>query len=413
MTELRRRLRLGDAVIIGVGSMVGAGVFAVWAPAARVAGNWLLVGLAIAGIVATCNAMSSAQLAARHPESGGTYVYATHRLGPGWGHLAGWGFVVGKTASIAAMATVIGTYISPERAELVASASIVMVMVINIGGLERTVGVTRILLAITGTTLLVVVILGLRGATHTSTPVAESGALTADTTAIGIVRSAGLMFFAFAGYARIATLGEEVVAPEVTIPKAIPRALGVALTVYTVVALTALVALGEHGVAASVAPLADIAATAGTSWGEHLVTVGASVACGGVMLNLVPGVARTVLAMSRRGDMPAVLGRIHPTRALPIRAEFCVAGAAIVVVNTVSLTSSIAVSGVAVLTYYAVTNAAARRLDASERIWPRWITTVGLAGCCLLIVALPQSALIGGVVVIVCGVVARAIAHRR
>src|SRR3954454_23997727 len=94
--SLQRRLGVRDAVVVGVGSMIGAGVFSAWGPAAKAAGTGLLLGLVVAAAVALCNATSSAQLAAVHPESGGTYVYARRQLGPAWGHVAGWGFVVGK-----------------------------------------------------------------------------------------------------------------------------------------------------------------------------------------------------------------------------------------------------------------------------------------------------------------------------
>ncbi|MGA1766877.1 MAG: APC family permease, partial [Ilumatobacteraceae bacterium] len=155
MSELRRSLGVADAVVIGAGSMLGAGVFAVWGPAADAAGTWLLLGLAIAGVVAFCNATSSAQLAARHPESGGTYVYAREELSAFWGHVAGWGFVVGKTASCAAMALTAGAYIWPERRVLVANLAVMAVFSVNLGGLSRTVRVTRWLLVITMTTIVV------------------------------------------------------------------------------------------------------------------------------------------------------------------------------------------------------------------------------------------------------------------
>ena len=113
-TRLARRLNTFDAVVIGLGSMIGAGVFAAIGPAAQAAGSGLLVGLALAAVIAYCNATSSAQLAAVHPESGGTYVYGRERLGRFWGFLAGWGFVVGKTASCAAMALTFGAYVSPS-----------------------------------------------------------------------------------------------------------------------------------------------------------------------------------------------------------------------------------------------------------------------------------------------------------
>lgn len=122
--ELRRSLGVFDAVVIGLGSMIGAGIFAALGPAARAAGSGLLPGLALAAAVAYCNATSSARLAARYPASGGTYVYGRKRLGDFWGYLAGWGFVVGKTASCAAMALTIGVYAWPAQAHAVAVAAV-------------------------------------------------------------------------------------------------------------------------------------------------------------------------------------------------------------------------------------------------------------------------------------------------
>ena len=135
-TRLERRLSLLDAVVVGLGAMVGAGVFSVLAPAARAAGDGLLVGLAIAAVVAYCNAMSSAWLAARYPESGGTYVYGRERLSPFWGYLAGWAFVVGKTASCAAMALTFGAYALPEHRRAIAAAVVVSLTVVNYCGVK-------------------------------------------------------------------------------------------------------------------------------------------------------------------------------------------------------------------------------------------------------------------------------------
>lgn len=129
--ELRRRLGLLDAVVIGLGSMIGAGIFAALAPAAYAAGSGLLLGLAVAAVVAYCNAISSARLAARYPASGGTYVYGRMRLGDFWGYLAGWGFVVGKTASCAAMALTVGFYVWPAQAHAVAVAVVVALTAVN------------------------------------------------------------------------------------------------------------------------------------------------------------------------------------------------------------------------------------------------------------------------------------------
>lgn len=403
MAELRRRLGRSDAVIVGVGSMIGAGVFSVWGPAAEAAGGYLLIGLLIAGIVAVANATSSAQLAAQHPESGGTYVYARLRLSPFWGHVAGWGFVVGKTASCAAMALTIGAYVWPDQARSVATVAVCAILAINLGGLERTVAVTRVLLVVAGTTLGIVVLGALLGGDDSMMVVATD----IDVTPIGVLRSAGLTFFAFAGYARIATLGEEVREPTSTIPWAVPRALGAVLVVYLIVAGTALASVPAGALATSEAPLAlvvDVGRFSGFGW---IVDIGAAVACLGVLLNLIPGVSRTTLAMARRHELPSVLARVDTTRQLPVIAELVVTLAVLVCVQFFTLTSAISVSGLAVLTYYAITNAAALQLATNERRWPKPLAWVGLVGCCVLAVSLPTRAMLGGATVLLIGIAAR------
>ena len=137
MPSLDRRLTTTDAVVVGLGAMIGAGVFAAFAPAAATAGAWLPLALVVAGVVAYCNAVSSARLAARYPSSGGTYVYGRERLGDLWGFLAGWGFVVGKTASCAAMALTFATYAVPGSQALGAEIGKVFAQDCNIALLEN------------------------------------------------------------------------------------------------------------------------------------------------------------------------------------------------------------------------------------------------------------------------------------
>src|SRR5687767_15501944 len=96
---LRRDLGLIDAVGVGLGAIIGAGIFVVTGVAARVAGPAFVVGLLIAGIAAACNALSSAQLAAAYPRSGGTYEYGYQVLSPRFGFAAGWLFLVSKLAA--------------------------------------------------------------------------------------------------------------------------------------------------------------------------------------------------------------------------------------------------------------------------------------------------------------------------
>ncbi len=386
--------------------MIGAGVFAAWAPAAGAAGTGLLIGLALAAAVALANATSSAQLAAIHPESGGTYVYGRRQLGPAWGHLAGWGFVVGKTASCAAMALTVGAYLWPERERAVAVLAVAAIAAVNLGGLSRTVAVTRVLLAVSLTALGLVVVAGWSGGE------ADLGRLTPiEAGPLDILRSAGFLFFAFAGYARIATLGEEVRDPARTIPRAVPLALGAVLVVYVTIGVTALARVDADALASTDAPLRLVLAD-GAGPLAAVVRIGAGIAALGVLLNLIPGVSRVGLAMARNRELPTWFAHVDGARSLPLRAELTVTAIVVVLVLVLDLRSAIAVSGVAVLTYYAITNAAALTLGAAERRWPRWIAVGGLLGCVVLVAALPPAALAGGLAVLASGVAVRLVASR-
>jgi basic amino acid/polyamine antiporter, APA family len=396
-----------DAVVVGIGSMVGAGVFTAWSPAAEAAGTGLLVGLVIAGIVALCNATSSAQLAAVYPESGGSYVYGRRRLGPAWGHLAGWGFVVGKTASCAAMGLTVGAYLWPDQERLVGVAAVVAITAVNIGGLTRTVVVTRVLLVVSLAALAAVIVAG-----WTADSASLDRITPIDGSVFDILRSAGFLFFAFAGYARIATLGEEVLEPAVTIPKAIPRALLGVLVLYAVVGVTTLAVVPASALAATDAPLRLVVEASPLDALAPITRVGAGVASLGVLLNLIPGVSRTTLAMAREHDLPAWFARVDERRALPLRAELTVASVVVVLVLVLDIHDALAVSGVTVLTYYAVTNAAALTLDASQRRWPRPVAVVGFVGCVVLAVTLPLSAVVGGAIVLAVGAGVRLLVRR-
>src|SRR5207249_7541217 len=276
--------------------MIGAGVFSAFGPAARAAGNGLLIGLALAGGVAYCNAVASAQLAAQYPTSGGTYVYGRERLGEWWGFVAGWGFVIGKTASCAAMALTFASYAAagPMWANrLVAVAAVIALTAANYRGISRTAELARVLVAVSILALLVVA-LAIATSAHADT--ARIGFSSFG--AYGVLQAAGLLFFAFAGYARIATLGEEVRDPARTIPRAVPIALAITLGLYLVVGVAALAGAGPAALAESSRPLATAARVAGAAWSVPVVRIGAAVASLGSLLALIAGVGRTALAMA-------------------------------------------------------------------------------------------------------------------
>ncbi|TQL02148.1 APC family permease [Cellulomonas sp. SLBN-39] len=402
---LARRLGLTDAVVVGLSAMLGAGVFAVWAPAAQAAGAGLLVGLVVAAVVAYANATATAQLAAVHPVAGGTYAYGRAELGPWWGFVAGWGFVIGKTASCAAMAMTFAAYAVPEPWQRPAAAAAVVALVaVDLAGVTRTARVARVLVALVLVALTVVVVAGAAGGAWDVGGLA-GGAATGG--AYGVLQSAGLLFFAFAGYARIATLGEEVVDPARTVPRAITVALGAVMVVYVLLAVTVLGVLGADGVAASAAPVADAVAATGWTWAGPLVRVGAAAASLGALLALLAGVGRTSLAMAREHDLPGALAAVHPVRQVPHRATLVVGAVVLALVLTVDLRGVIGFSSFGVLVYYAVANLAASRQRGDARRTPRALQAVGLVGCVVLVATLPVPSLVVGAAVLVTGVLGR------
>ncbi|OBI51456.1 APC family permease [Mycobacterium sp. E787] len=402
--ELRRTLGVFDAVVIGLGSMIGAGIFAALGPAARAAGTGLLLGLAVAAVVAYCNATSSARLAALYPASGGTYVYGRERLGDFWGYLAGWGFVVGKTASCAAMALTVGAYAWPSQAHAVAVAAVVALTAVNYAGVQKSAWLTRIIVAVVLAVLAAVVVAVFSSHSVDADPLRLTGV-----TVGGVIQAAGLLFFAFAGYARIATLGEEVRDPARTIPRAIPLALGIALAVYALVAVAALTALGPRRLAESPAPLSDAVRAAGIGWLAPVVQVGATVAAVGSLLALILGVSRTTLAMARDHHLPHALTAVHPRFRVPHRAELLIGALVAVAAATVDLRGAIGFSSFAVLIYYAVANASAFTLRPDEGRPHRALPVIGLVGCIVLAFAMPLSSVLAGAIVLGIGVAAYAL----
>ncbi|WP_433874064.1 APC family permease [Sinomonas atrocyanea] len=404
--RLSRRLGTLDATAIGLGSMLGAGVFAVFGPAAALAGPLLLFSLLLAGAVAYANAVASAALAAKYPSSGGTYLYGRERLGPWAGFLAGWGFVTGKSASCAAMALTFAHYVVPEHSVPVAVAAVVALTGVNLAGITRTALVTKVLLAVVLAVLafaaitgLVLPPAGLPSPAHDDAPPGPLGPFTA----------AGVLFFAFAGYARIATLGEEVRDPARTIPRAILGALAGAFAVYAGLALILSARLGG-GLAGAAAPVHDLVAGAGPVAGG-IVQTGAAAACLGALLALIAGVGRTSLAMAREGDLPRQLARIAGSHSVPWVAELVVCAAVVLLVVGGNVLTVIGFSSFGVLVYYAVANASAFTLPRPERPWysPRWLNAAGAVACLALAFTLPVASALVMAGVLAAGMAGRAV----
>jgi APA family basic amino acid/polyamine antiporter len=366
-----------------MGAMLGAGVFVAYGPATALAGEALGVALLLAAAVAWANADSSARLAATLPTSGGVYAYGRERLAPFWGGVAGVAFLVGKTASAGAIAGAAATYLAPRYATAAGIGVVVVLTVLAAAGIQRGAWATRVLVSL----VLGVLVAVLVAAAVTETSWAPLRDLEAGAAPLGVLQGAGILFFAFAGYARIATLGEEVRDPERTIPRAIGLALGLVLVVYAAVGTALLGVLGAERLAGSDRPIAELARVVGGPGWVFAVVLAAGVAAFTSGLGVLLGLSRTCFAMARDGVLPRPLARLDgpPDDPRPVRAQVLVGLATVVGMVVLDLRQAIAVSSVAVLIYYAIGHAAAFTLPGAAR---RTVPALGMLGCLAIAVAL-------------------------
>lgn len=391
--SLDRALKTPGAIMMGLGSIVGTGLFVSIALATQISGSWVLPAILIAALVATLNGLSSAQLAANYPVSGGTYEYANRTLNSWLGFTAGWMFMTAKSASAATAALGCAAYllyafdIELGHSSFIAlSLGILLLLTLLVsGGIRRSNQANTLIVGFTlfGLTVLVVTAFLLRG-------LPTGGLMQIATEPFDIsslLHASALMFVAYTGYGRIATLGEEVAEPRRTIPKAIILCMLVIVLFYSSVALTALHVLGADVFAASAragsegAPLIEVARGLGLSWLGLLISAAAVTAMAGVLLNLLLGLSRVLLSMARRRDIPAGVGYINPANQSPVAAVWVTAVIIGLLVITGDIRFTWSFSAFTVLIYYAITNASAFMLTKEQRLYPRAIPAAGFTGC--------------------------------
>jgi basic amino acid/polyamine antiporter, APA family len=365
------RLSLFGASALGVASMLGAGVFVVFAPAAELAGSYLFLAIAIAGVVASLNARSMRQLSKVFPRAGGAYAFGKEYLSSAWGFLAGIAFILGKVGSVAAIALVAASYIYPEAKVEVAFASLALMTGINLLGINRTATGALLLSVPTVALLLLVGISGFQVA-----EVESQG----QSSIAGVLPAAALIFFAFAGYARVATLGPEVKNPSENIPKAITLSLVFVIAIYFLVANALQAQLGK-ALQFSIAPIQDFAAIALPWLPAQLVVVVAATACLGSLLSLLAGISRTAEAMAKDREIPRFIGLRSKRFDSPWVADLLILGIATALLVSGDITWTIGISSFAVLVYYAIANLAAFRQLPSKQPAGRLLALLGAALC--------------------------------
>lgn len=400
-SELKRELGLLDAVGIGLGAVIGAGIFVVTGVAAGVAGPAFLVSMIIAGLAAIFNGLSSAQLASVYSKSGGTYEYGYQLLSPIAGFSAGWMFLVSKLAAGGVVALGFGFYLSqllPVISPNIAAGSAVAFLTFaNYFGIKRAGTVNLIIVSITLISLLFFIVAGIPSVDKTNlTPFAPMGFS-------GIAEAAALLFFAFTGYARITTLGEEVREPKKTIPKAVIITLTLSIFLYSAVALVAVGNVDYIKLSSTSSPLVLTAAKFNIPGAVLFVGVGAATAMLGVLLSQILGISRMMFAMSRKNDLPAVLSKVHSTYNVP-HVGILLSGAVIILLSIFgTIQFIVSAASFTILVYYSITNVAAIRLSKEYRLYPVWISICGLIFCVSMALSLEFKIIKAGVLLLVLG----------
>ncbi|MDD2475056.1 MAG: APC family permease [Dysgonamonadaceae bacterium] len=408
---LLRLLTLKDAVGVGLGAIIGAGIFVVTGVAAGVSGPAFIVGLLIAGIIATFNALSSAQLASIYPHSGGTYEYGYILINPNFGFSAGWMFLISKLSAAGVVAIGFGSYfhqLVPITSPIAFSVlAVVILTAANYFGIKKAGILNLVIVTITLLSLLYLVFSGIPEVnTENFKPFAPFGIS-------GIAEAAALLFFAFTGYARIATLAEEVAEPKKTIPRAIIITIVTAILLYAAISIVAIGVIGAESIANSKSPLQLVANALTTPAINTIVTIGASTAMLGVLLSQILGISRVMLAMGRRNDLPPFFQTIHKQYRVP-HIGVLITGAVILLLTVIGTFEFIVRSATfTILLYYSITNIAAIKQPKNERMYGRLIPVLGLIGCLVMSVSLPLNVIISGVGLLFAGFVIRFLFHRK
>ncbi|ELR72047.1 amino acid permease family protein [Fulvivirga imtechensis AK7] len=408
--HLKRDLRLLDAVGVGLGAVIGAGIFVVTGVAAGVAGPAFLVGLVIAGFAATFNGLSSAQLAAIYPQSGGTYEYGYQVLNPWLGFSAGWMFLASKLSAGGVVAIGFGSYLAElipgVHPKIAAVCAAVFLIIANYYGIKKAGKLNLIIVSITLLSLLYFIISGVPSFdTANLKPFAPEGWT-------GIAQSSALLFFAFTGYARIATLGEEVHNPKKTIPKAVIITLVSSIILYAGVALIAAGGVGTDVLHGTSSPLGEAAATFEVRGVLQVIGIGAVTAMLGVLLSQLFGISRMMFAMARKRDLPAFLEKVHPKHKVPHIGIFLSGGIIILLSIFGTLQVIVSAASFTILLYYSITNIAAIKMRKENKLYPNWIPVAGLLMCLSMAAFIEARTIFAGLSLLAFGFVFRLVMQK-
>ena len=374
-----RTLTKRNSLYLGLSSMIGAGLFYNLAPTSKISSYSSILGLLLASTLAFANASSSAQLASLYPQTGGTYLYANKVLGKLPGNIAGIVFILGKTVSCVAIALTLGNYISPIYGKELGVGLSVIVFLIGYKGITKTAALARwfVLIVVSILAFFCIAIL-MTSSTNIAIPLLEGFS------ASNLFLSAAIWFFAFTGYSRLATYGEEIKNPETIIPSSILTGLGITVTIYLFVNWLSLAIIGAEVVSNSNTPLLVAMDVSVMSDFSFLIVFASTIATASVFLALLPAISRIYVAMSRDGILPNMFSKIHNKNNSAYVSELFVLLTVVVGIYTINITNAIKLSAFFILIYYSLTNLSVINLEKNQRLYPVSIAYYGLLMCMVL-----------------------------
>lgn len=400
---LRRQIGLFGATAIGIGAIIGSGIFVVIGIVAGLSGPALVISILIAGVIALFSALSVAELSSYMPVEGGVYLIAGKLLSPFAGFTAGWIWVFSNIFMGAVESLGFAHYFSAFFPTLpikgIAIFFCLIFVVINYHGIQTTTLLNNTLVLLKVMILFFFITFGLLffNSSH-FTPISPSGMQ-------GILAGSALIFFAYTGFARVTLMGEEVVSPNETIPRSIYLALGVSTAIYLLVGIVAIGLVPYSVLAQTGSPLTSAMSITQNSFAIYLVSMGAFISTASVLLTTIMGVSRIMYAMAKTGDMPEILSKIHPRYDAPHAAIIATGAGMILAILFADLMLVVAVSTFAMLVYYLIVDLTALRIPRKSQVYPFIVPLIGVISCGSLIVFLTPNAWIIGVIGLGCGVI--------
>lgn len=400
---LKRQVNLFGATAIGVGAIIGSGIFVVIGIVAGVSGPALVISMVIAGIIALFSALSVAELGSYMPVEGGVYLIAGKILSPFAGFIAGWiwifsNIVMGAVESLGFAHYFIALFpMVPLKG--ISLLFCLIFIAINYHGIQTTTLLNNGLVLAKILILLFFIGFGLCFFNIGNfSPASPSGGQ-------GILAGAALFFFAYTGFARVTLLGEEIIEPDKTIPRSIYASLGISLLLYLLVGIVAIGLVSPSVLAQSDSPLTSAIRVTQNSFSIRLISLGAFVSTASVLLTTITGVSRIFYAMAKTGDMPVILGQLHPRYQTPHYAILVTGAGMMGAILFADLSLVIAVSTLAMLVYYGIINLTALKIPRTYQKFPGTVPLIGVLSCCCLVFFLKPEAWIIGVIGILSGIV--------